>query len=104
MHRSLPARALALIATLCLPLLLCGCLDYQEVITLNREGGGSVQAEFTLDLGPLSQLSLALGEELEPGDFAALSRSEVEAMLTVEGVTVGELEVSQRGTQTHVRL
>ncbi|MGE0711266.1 MAG: hypothetical protein AB7N76_29115 [Planctomycetota bacterium] len=106
MRRSKTPRRLALSAALCLPLLLCGCLDYEEVITLSAAGGGSAEATATLDVSLLRELSQALGEELEPGELASPSRAEVEEMLAVEGVTVRELEVEQGegGTRIHAKV
>lgn len=103
MRRAASSRWLTLLATLPL-VLLGGCLDYAEVLTLNPDGGGRLEAELTIDLGLMRRLSLALGEALEDGDLAAPSRDEVLAALSVEGVTVRELTVEDLGAQTRIRL
>lgn len=102
MRRASSSRWLTLLATLPL-LLLGGCLDYTEVITLNPDGGGRLEAELTIDMGLMRRLSLALGEELEDG-LTSPSRDEVLAALSVEGVTVRELQVEDQAGQTRIQL
>lgn len=89
---------------LLLPLLLSGCLDYAEVITLNPDGSGRLEAEATLDLGLVRRLSLALGEEPDAGELASPGRDEVLAALSVEGVTVRELRVDDLGERTRIQV
>ncbi len=101
--RRAASRLLTLLATLPL-LFLGGCLDYAEVLTLNPDGGGRLEAELTIDMGLMRRLSLALGDEPEDGDLAGPGRDEVLAALSVEGVTVRELQVDDHGERTRIRL
>lgn len=101
--RRAASRLWTLVATLPL-LFLGGCLDYAEVLTLNPDGGGHLEAELTIDLGLMRRLSLALGDEPEEGDLAGPSRDEVLAALSVDGVTVRELQVEAQGERTWIRL
>jgi hypothetical protein len=103
MRRAASSRWLTLLATLPL-LLLGGCLDYSEVLTLTPDGGGRLEAEVTIDLGLMRRLSLALGEELEDEGLASPSHDEVLAALSVEGVTVRELRVEDQAGQTRIHL
>lgn len=89
---------------LLLPLLLGGCLDYAEVLTLRADGSGRLEAEATLDLGLVRRLSLALGEEPDAGAFASPTRDELLAALSVDGVTVRALEVEPQGERTRLRV
>jgi hypothetical protein len=81
-----------------------GCLDYREVLTLNHEGGGRLEAELTLDMGLMRELSLALGEAPAADDLAGPTGDEVLRLFDVEGVTVEELRVEQDDARTRVRL
>jgi hypothetical protein len=81
-----------------------GCLDYREVLTFNHEGGGRLEAELTLDMGLMRELSLTLGEAPGDDDLAGPSREEILRILDVEGVTVKELRVEQLEARTRVRL
>jgi len=86
-------------------LILClsGCLDYREVLTLSAAGGGSLEAELTLDVGLVGELSAALGEALDEGELASPTRAEFESALTAEGVRVAELQVEEQGPLTWAR-
>lgn len=91
------------LALLCLPFFLSGCLDYREILTLSSTGGGSLEAELTLDLGLLRELSAALGEAVAPGDLASPTRAELEATLEAEGVELSELSLESQGPRTWAR-
>lgn len=94
---------LARLVLLCLPFLCSGCLEYREVLTLDPQGSGSLEAELSLDLGLLRELSGALGEDLAPEELAAPSEAEFRAMLQAEGVQLQELAVESQGGRTWAR-
>jgi hypothetical protein len=100
---SMPRSAL-LFAALCVPLLLSGCLDYSEALSLRSDGSGTLEATFSIDMGLMGELSQALGEVVDPAELVGPTRDEVLEALSVEGVTVRRLEVEPLGAKTQVRL
>lgn len=90
---------------LLLPLvLLAGCLDYSEELTLNKDGSGRVKLDFTVDMTYMGEVSRALGEEPSAEEMRGPTREEIMEGLTLEGITVSELEVQERGTKTRVKM
>ncbi|MCO5167513.1 MAG: hypothetical protein M9894_14295 [Planctomycetes bacterium] len=88
-----------------LPLvLLAGCLDYSEELTLNKDGSGRLKLDFTVDMSFMAEVSKAMGEEPSPEEMRGPTREEIMEGLNVEGITVPELEVQDRGTKTRVRM
>jgi hypothetical protein len=85
-----------------LPLLLGGCLEYREVLSLKADGRGSLEARVTLDMGLMEQLSRAVGQEAPA--LQGPTPDEVRRALTVPGVAVRFLEVEERGSKTRIRL
>lgn len=88
-----------------LPLvLLAGCLDYTEELTLNKDGSGRIKVDFTVDMGFMAEVSKALGEEPSPEELRGPTREEVMEGLDVEGIKVSELDIQERGTKTRVKM
>jgi hypothetical protein len=84
--------------------LLAGCLDYGEELTLNKDGSGRLKLDFTVDMSFMGEVSKALGEEPSPDEMRGPTREEIMEGLNVEGITVSELDVQERGTKTRVRM
>ncbi len=103
MRRTLAPTPLLVLAAVCAALL-TGCLDYREVLTLNKDGSGTLRVDFVVDLGILSEVSRALGEEPDPKEMAGPTREEILAGLEVEGIEVKELDLQQKGTKSKVHL
>jgi hypothetical protein len=107
MSRTVRRRASALaLAPSCVvlmfTLLLSGCLDYREVLTLAADGSGSLRIDFVVDLAVLSEVSRALGEEPDPQEMAGPTRDEIMAGLDAEGLEVKELDVQEKGQKSKV--
>jgi hypothetical protein len=84
--------------------LLSGCLDYGEELTLNKDGSGRLKLDFTVDMAYMGEVSKALGEEPSPDEMRGPTREEIMEGLTVEGITVSELDVKETGTKTRVKM
>lgn len=88
-----------------LPLaLLAGCLDYSEELSLNKDGSGRLKLDFTVDMSYMADVSRALGEEPSAEELRGPTREEIMEGMNVEGITVSELEVQERGTKTRVKM
>ena len=88
-----------------LPLvLLAGCLDYSEDLTLNKDGSGRLKLDFTVDMSYMAEVSRALGEEPSAEELRGPTREEIMEGLNVEGIKVSELDVQERGTKTRVKM
>lgn len=88
-----------------LPLtLLAGCLDYSEELTLNKDGSGRLKLDFTVDMSYMAEVSKALGEEPSAEELRGPTREEILEGLSVEGVTISDLEVQERGLKTRVKM
>lgn len=88
-----------------LPLaLLAGCLDYSEELSLNKDGSGRLKLDFTVDMSYMAEVSRALGEEPSPEELRGPTREEIMEGLNVEGVTISDLDVQERGTKTRVKM
>ena len=84
--------------------LLSGCLDYGEELTLNKDGSGRLKLDFTVDMAFMGEVSKALGEEPSPDEMRGPTREEIMEGLGVEGITVSDLDVQERGTKTRVKM
>src|SRR5437899_1311928 len=103
-------KIVALLAPL---LLLGGCLDYDEVLTLAADGSGDVRIDFTVDLAfadKLRKLSVPAGEK-PPEDAddpwkMMVTKDELQKNFQgVDGVTVKQFLVEDvKPTKTHVKL
>ena len=98
------ARALLGFGALCLALTVSGCLDYREQLTLREDGGGTLQIDFVVNLGLMGEISEALGEKPDPEAMQGPTKDEVLAGVEVDGITVKEIEVEQRGNKSKVHL
>jgi hypothetical protein len=100
LHARTPTGLLAL-----LPLvLLAGCLEYSEELSIEKDGSGKIKLDFTVDMGFMAEVSRALGEEPTEEELRGPTRDEIMEGLNVEGIRVSDLDVQQRGAKTRVRL
>lgn len=94
-------RAAALVLA---PLLLAGCLDYTETLTLEKDGGGTLAFDFTVDMSYMADVSRAIGDEPTPEDTRGPTREEVAAGLEADGITVEELIVDEQTKDKKTRV
>ncbi|MEZ6184337.1 MAG: hypothetical protein R3F62_04905 [Planctomycetota bacterium] len=92
------------IGLVALVLSLTGCLDYKEELTLKADGSGSLNLDFTIDLGYLEKVSKALGEAPNEEDFAGPTEEEIREGLEVEGITIKEIKLETKGRKTRVQI
>lgn len=91
-------------ALLVLPLVLSGCLDYGEELTLAADGSGTLKVDFTADMKFMADVAKALGDEPTPEDMRGPTREEILEGLKVEGIEVKELEVSDKDQKSKVHM
>jgi hypothetical protein len=103
-------KAFVLLAPL---LLLGGCLDYDEVVSIAADGSGSVRIDFTVDLAfaeKLRKLSVPAGEKPpedadDPYKMMVTKEEVLKNVQGVDGVTVKQILVEDLPpTKTHVKL
>jgi hypothetical protein len=99
-----PSRSLLASVGLVLCLLTSGCLDYSEMLTLNPDGSGKLQIDFTLDMGYMEQISKALGDEPDPDELRGPTREEVVEGLEVDGITIDKVDIDHKGRKSRVHV
>jgi hypothetical protein len=99
-------RARFTLLTACLTLLLAGCLDYRERLTLNKDGSGSMVIDFVVDLGLMNEVAKAFGDQPDPNATKGPTKEEILKGLKVKGITVDEerLTVHHKGDKSKVHI
>jgi hypothetical protein len=97
----------ALIVAMCLiTTLLSGCLDYRERLTLKEDGSGSMVIDFVVDVGLITEVAKAFGDQPDPNATKGPTRDEILKGLQVKGIKVDKekLKVQHRGDKSRVHI
>lgn len=99
-------RARCTLLAVCFAVLLTGCLDYRERLTLNKDGSGSMVIDFVVDLGLMNDVARAFGDEPDPNATKGPTKEEILKGLKVKGIKVDEdrLNVQHKGDKSKVHI
>jgi hypothetical protein len=92
----------AALALLCVPL--AGCLDYREQLLLRESGAGLLKIDFVVDLGLMTEIAKAFGDQPDPAAQQGPTKDEILQGLKGDGLKVEELDVKHQGEKSKVHL
>jgi hypothetical protein len=99
------ARPLAIAAVALGLALLTGCLDYDETLTLNADGSGSMALDETIDLSFEDEIKkVRPPEEGEDSTVQLPKKEEIEKSLQVEGITIKEVFTETKGKRARLKI